>query len=178
MKVSVYIATSIDGFIARENGSIDWLDGYDGVDENEDYGYQEFIASIDAIVMGRNTFEKVLTLGDWPYGARRVVVLSNHTVSIPPKIKPYVEASGATPTSLLADLQQQGVRHVYLDGGKTIQSFIKNGLVHELIITRIPRLIGCGLPLFGALKQDVSLNHVSTRSFSNGLVQSKYRICT
>lgn len=176
MKVSVYIATSIDGFIARSDGDVAWLHSIDNTDENEDYGYEKFMSSVDVLIMGRNTFEKVLTFGKWPYKNKRIVVISSRTVEIPINLAKFVEASSSEPFKLLANLERQGVKHVYVDGGKTIQGFLYAGLVDELIITKIPRLIGSGIPLFGPLSGDIILDHLGTHSYRNGLVQSKYRV--
>ena len=175
MKASVYIATSLDGFIARTNGDVDWLQG-SSRGGGEDYGYEGFMASVDALVMGRNTFEKVLTFDRWPYGSKRVVVLSHHSLDIPTELASSVEASSSDPTELLSSLEQQGIGHVYIDGGKTVQSFLRAGLIDELIITRIPRLIGDGIPLFGLLDRDVVLKHIGTQSYDSGLVQSRYEV--
>jgi dihydrofolate reductase len=171
VKVSVYIATSLDGFIARRNGDIDWLSGGEG---GEDYGYAEFIASVDHIVMGRNTYEKVLTFGSWPYEPK-VIVLSSRDLVIPPGLSGKVEALHLAPSSLVHELEGRGASHIYLDGGQTIQRFLREGLVDELIITTIPVLIGEGLPLFGPLGKDVKLELISSRSFPNSFVQNKYK---
>ncbi len=176
MKVSVYIAVSIDGFIARTDGDIEWLHSYSESDENEDYGYEEFMSSVDALIMGRKTFEKVLSFEKWPYGNKTVVVLSSSSVAIPEKLGKHIEASSLDPSELLANLSKRGINHVYIDGGKTIQSFLCAGLVNEFTITYIPHLIGNGIPLFGALKDDVLLKHIYTKSYSNSLVQSKYEV--
>src|SRR6266853_372252 len=128
MTVSVFIGTSLDGFIARPNGDLDWLPEGGG----EPHGYDEFLASVDALVIGRKTFEKVLTFEAWPYGDKRVVVLSSHSVDL------------------------------------------CAGLIQRLIITRVPVLIGDGVPLFGALARDIRLRHVVTRQYPSGLVQSEY----
>jgi len=173
-KVSVYIATSLDGFIARENGDIEWL--HEGPHlEGEDFGYAAFMGSVDVLVMGRRSFEKVLTFGEWPY-TKRVVVLSSGEVAIPERLSGKVEGTSLPPAALLDRLSKEGATHVYLDGGVTIQRFLAEGLVDELTITRIPVLLGQGLPLFGPLGKDVRLDHVETRAFDNGFVQSKYRI--
>jgi dihydrofolate reductase len=172
VKVSVYIGTSLDGFIARKNGDIDWLTGGEG---GEDYGYAEFIATVDHVVMGRNTYEKVLTFGDWPY-EKKVIVLTSRDLEIPPPLAGKVEVSRLPPADLLAELERRGARHIYLDGGVTIQRFLREGLVNELTITTLPVLIGEGLPLFGPLERDQKLQLLESRSFSNGFVQSKYRI--
>ena len=180
MKVSVYIATSVDGFIARENGDLDWLpgsrEGDSGEIGDEDYGYQEFMDSVDVLVMGRNTYEAVLGFGQWPYGSKRVVVLSSTPVQIPDGLAETVASRSCSPAELVKDLSKSGVTHLYIDGGKTIQGFLEAGLIDEITITRIPILIGNGIPLFGPLSTDSKLAHIETRSFDNGFVQSKYRV--
>jgi dihydrofolate reductase len=173
-KCSVYIATSLDGFIARPNGGIDWLDS-PGDPAGEDYGYKEFFSSIDALVMGRNTYELVLTFGEWPY-EKKVIVLSSGMPTIPEKLTGKVEIMAGTPQEIVARLAEQGANHLYIDGGKTIQGFLQAGLIDEMIITRIPVLIGEGIPLFGKLEQDVRWQHIETKAYSNGLVMSKYRV--
>lgn len=174
MRCSVFIATSLDGFIARPDGDIDWLSGgsFDGPDE--DYGYKAFIATVDTIVMGRGTFEKVLTFGSWPYGVMPVVVLSSRGVVIPEAISGTVRDTSGTPAEVVAELERAGVKRAYVDGGVTIQRFLAAGKIDDLTITRIPVLLGAGLPLFGAVPHDVRLTHVSTRAFPSGLVQSRY----
>ncbi len=172
VKVSVYIATSLDGYIARPNGDIDWLTGGE---EAEDYGYADFISTVDHIVMGRNTYEKVLTFGGWPY-EKNVIVLTSRNMSIPDKLSGKVEAIDLPPADLLRRLEIHDASHIYLDGGVTIQRFLGEGLVDEMTITTIPVLIGEGLPLFGPLGGDVKLELIGSRSFRNGFVQNKYRI--
>ena len=174
MKTSVYIATSLDGYIARDDGDIEWLHG--SSDDTEDYGYEDFIATVDVLIMGRHSFEKVLSFGTWPYDNKTVVVLSSGSVSIPTQLPSTVESSSSSPASLLSSLELRGMKHAYIDGGKTIQGFLRAGLVNELIITRIPRLLGSGIPLFGSLAKEIILKHISTKSFSSGLTQSKYEI--
>jgi dihydrofolate reductase len=177
MKATVYIATSIDGFIAREDGGIDWLPGEEEADvEGEDYGYEEFIRSVDAIVMGRNPYELTSSFGSWPYGEKPVVVLSSRRVEIPDAIAGTVESMSASPGEVVRRLAERGFGHLYVDGGNTIQRFLGEGLIQRLIITRIPVLLGTGIPLFGPLPHDVRLRHVGTRQFENGLVQSEYEV--
>jgi dihydrofolate reductase len=171
VKVSVYIATSLDGFIARKNGDIDWLTGGEG---GEDYGYAEFTSSIDHIVMGRNTYEKVLTFGGWPY-AKKVIVLTSRDLIIPPELADKVEALHLSPSELINEMDTRSAKHIYLDGGVTIQRFLREGLVDEMTITTIPILIGEGLSLFGELEADVKLELIKSESFKNGFVQNKYR---
>jgi len=172
LKVSVYIATSLDGYIARPNGDIDWLTGGENA---EDYGYAEFMSSVDHIVMGRHTYEKVLTFGGWPY-EKRVFVLTSRDLIIPDELSAKGEPLNLLPADLLRRLEVHDAKHIYLDGGVTIQRFIREGLVDEMTITTIPVLIGKGLPLFGPLERDVRLELLDSRSFKNGFVQNRYRI--
>jgi len=178
VKASVYIATSLDGFIARENGALDWLPGSDGeTDPNgEDYGYHAFMDSVDALVMGRNTFEMVLSFGPWSYGDKRVIVLSSKPIQIPDNLASTVESKTCSPTELVEELAEQGLQHLYIDGGKTIQGFLNAGLIQEFIISKIPVLIGTGIPLFGPLNKDTKLRHIQTLTFENGIVQNKYEV--
>ncbi len=178
LRTSVFIATSLDGFIARENGDIDWLSVADQgkQDPTEDYGYAAFFDTVDAVVMGRGTFEKVLTFGEWPYGSKAVVALSKRQLEIPEHLSATVHATTSAPVELARELAEEGHRHAYIDGGQTIQSFLGAGLVDRLIITRIPVLLGAGRPLFGRLPADVRLRHVRTTDYANGLVQSEYEV--
>lgn len=176
MKASVYIATSVDGFIARENGGLDWLPDSHDVEGGEDYGYQAFIHSVDAIVMGRNTYEAVLSFDAWPYSEKPVVILSRHQVPIPKQLAATVERMSAPPQDVVQHLAARGFGHLYIDGGKTIQGFLRADLIDRLIITTIPVLLGSGIPLFGALPHDIRLCHLETRQFANGLVQSHYDV--
>ncbi len=173
MKCSVYIATSLDGFIARPDGGIDWLPMPKPADD--DYGYGEFMATVDVVIMGRNTFELAPSFGRWPYD-KPVIVLSSRRDALPSRLPPLVRAASGTPDDILADIGQTSARHAYVDGGVTIQRFLEAGRIDRLIITRIPVLIGAGIPLFGALSRDVRLQHAMTRHFPNGLVQSEYLI--
>jgi dihydrofolate reductase len=170
--VSVFIGTSLDGFIARPNGSFDFLPPSGG----EPHGYDEFIASVDAIVIGRKTFETVLTLEPWPYGKKRVVVLSSHPIDLSAVRGGVVEQMAGPPAQIVSQLAASGARHLYVDGGITIQGFLRAGLIQRLIITRVPVLIGDGIPLFGTLPRDIPLRHVATRQYPSGLVSSEYRV--
>lgn len=176
IKFSVYIATSLDGFIARPDGGLDWLPQPQAAPDGEDYGYQAFSDSIDTLVMGRATYEKALTFGAWPYEGKRTVVLSSGQPAIPNHLKPHVETTGLLPHALAEHLVKTGSRSVYVDGGKTIQSFLRAGLIDEITLTMVPVLIGSGLPLFGPIEADVRLELMSSRSFADGLVQSTYRV--
>ncbi len=172
MTVSVFVGTSLDGFIARRNGDFDFLPPGGG----EPHGYNEFIASVDAIVIGRNTFEKVLTLGPWHYGDKRVVVLSSRPVDLSAARGGVVEQMAGPPAEIVAKLAATGAHHLYVDGGITIQEFLRAGLIQRLIITRVPVLIGDGIPLFGALPRDIRLRHVATKHYPSGLVSSEYQV--
>ena len=171
MPVSVFVGTSVDGFIARPDGALDFLPPGGG----EPHGYEEFIATVDAIVIGRKTFETVLGMDSWPYGDKRVVVLSRRPVDLS-KAGGVVEQMGGAPAEIVSKLAATGAHHLYVDGGITVQGFLRAGLVNRLVITRVPVLIGEGIPLFGALLHDIHLNHVATRHYPSGLVQSEYEI--
>ena len=172
MSVSVFIGTSVDGFIARVNGDLDWLPEGGG----EPHSYDEFIASVDALVIGRKTFEKVLTFDAWPYGDKRVVILSSRPVDLSAAVGGVVEQMAGFPAEIVTQLAARGVHHLYVDGGITIQRFLRAGLIQRLVITRVPVLIGEGVPLFGTLPRDVRLHHVATRHYPSGLVQSEYQV--
>jgi dihydrofolate reductase len=171
MTASVFIGTSVDGFIARKNDDLDFLP-----EDCEPHGYTEFIASVDAIVIGRKSFEKVLTFGSWPYGEKRVVVLSSRPVDLSVVRGGVVEQMAGEPAEIVAQLAARGVHNLYIDGGITIQRFLRAGMIQRLIITRVPVLIGEGVPLFGTLPHDVRLRHVATRHYPSGLVQSEYEV--
>ncbi len=173
---SVFIATSLDGFIARRNGELDWLPGSDGTPGDEDYGYKSFVDSIDALVLGRKTYELASSFPEWPYTGKRVVVLSHRYPRTLHAISENAEGTALAPRELLSELESRGVRHVYVDGGTTIQSFLREGLIDELTITRIPILIGDGIPLFGSCGRDIRLRHLSTQAFSSGFVQCRYAV--
>lgn len=173
MRTSVFVGTSLDGFIARPDGTLDFLST--GEAEPEPYGFEEFLSTVDALLMGRNTYEAVLPFPTWPYGQKPVFVLSSRPLP-PPPAGAIVEGITGTPPEVLSELSSRGFRHVYVDGGATIQAFLRAGLVQRLVISRVPILIGTGIPLFGTLDRDIRLRHVATRQFSSGLVQSEYAV--
>ncbi len=174
MTASVFVGISVDGFMARPNGDLDWLPAGGG----EPHGYDEFMASVDAVVLGRKSFEKVLTLGPWVYGDKRVVVLSSRPLDLSAAVGGAVEQMSGPPADLVSRLAQSGAHHLYIDGGITIQSFLRAGLIQRLVITRVPVLIGQGIPLFGALPRDIRLRHIATRHYPSGLVQSEYHVAS
>ncbi len=169
----VFIATSLDGYIARPGGAIDWLTEYATGDE--DTGYHAFMDSIDGIVMGRHTFELACSFTVWPF-PKPVVVLSQ-TLSqgdLSANLTAKARVSRLAPAPLLASLSADGWRRVYVDGGKVIQSFLKARLISDIVLTRVPILLGSGISLFGSIDSDVRLRHVRTTAFASGLVQSTY----
>jgi dihydrofolate reductase len=172
MIASVFVGTSVDGFIARLNGDLDFLPEGGG----EPHGYTEFMAGVDTLVIGRKTFETVAAFAEWPYGGKRVVVLSSRAIDWAAAGCGFHEHMGGAPADIVARLAADGARNLYVDGGITIQGFLRAGLIHRLVVTRVPVLIGEGVPLFGALPHDVPLRHVATRHYPSGLVQSEYRI--
>jgi dihydrofolate reductase len=172
MTASVFIGTSLDGFIARHNGSFDFLPLGGG----EPHGYEEFFASVDALVLGRKTFEVVLAFSEWPYGDKRVVVLSSRSLDLSGVRGANVEQMSGAPAEIVAKLAATGAHHLYIDGGITIQEFLRAGLIQRLIITRVPVLIGEGIPLFGTLPRDIKLRHISTQQYASGLVKSEYQV--
>jgi dihydrofolate reductase len=173
MKASVFVGTSLDGFIARTNGGLDFLPPGGG----EPHGYDEFMATVDALVIGRHTFDTVLAFDPWPYGTKPVFVLSTHALPAAPS-GAVVERLSGTPTEVVSLLAARGIQHIYVDGGITIQRFLQAGLIQSLIVTRVPVLIGTGIPLFGPLQSDITLKHVRTQHYPSGLVQSEYAVAT
>jgi dihydrofolate reductase len=171
MKLSVFVGTSLDGFIARPNGQYDFLPAGGG----EPHGYDEFIASVDTILIGRNTFEVVLKLPKWPYSDKRAVVLSHRPLDCS-GITGSVEQMSGDPAQIAHELAATGANHVYVDGGITVQQFLRAGLVHHITVTRVPVLIGAGIPLFGSVPHDIKLRHIDTRQYKTGLVTSEYEV--
>ena len=173
MKASVFVGTSVDGFIARPNGAFDFLPA----DGGEPHGYDEFIATVDVLVMGRHTFETVLDMDPWPYGKKPVVVLSTRPLTrVPGGVE--IERMSGDPAEIVSQLAGRGVQHIYVDGGITIQRFLSAGLIQRLIITRVPVLIGTGIALFGLVPHDIALKHIETRQYASGLVRSEYEVAT
>ncbi|OGU24474.1 MAG: deaminase [Hydrogenophilales bacterium RIFOXYD1_FULL_62_11] len=176
-RASVFIATSLDGFIARPDGNIDWLNDANAVvPSGEDCGYNEFMSSVDILVMGRNTFELALTFDAWPYEGKRVVVLSSRPLIVPAGLPNTVSASSESPDVLVKRLSAEGAQRLYVDGGITIQRFLAAGLIDDITLTLIPVILGQGRSLFGPIKNDIPLVHVTTKSFEFGFVQIKYRV--
>ncbi|QYO76047.1 dihydrofolate reductase family protein [Devosia salina] len=174
-KGHVFIGASVDGFIARQGGDISWLTQFSNL--GEDHGYDAHMARVDGIIMGRGTFEAVKDIEPWFY-EKTVLVLSRTLASsdVPRSLRSRVEIVNASPNEAMMIAEERGWRGVYIDGGAVIQSFLRAGLIEDMIISRVPVLIGQGLPLFGALDADVGLEHLGTTIFPSGLVQSHYRV--
>lgn len=171
----VFIATSLDGLIARDDGDLDWLmqQAVDG----EDHGYDAFIANMDGVVMGSESFRKVMGFPEWPYD-KPVIVMSQSLSpeDLPTALADRVRITRATPGRLMEALAEEGWSRVYVDGGALIQSFLRAGLINTMTITRVPVLIGSGRPLFGPLVTDIPLTTLETRCFRSGLVSTTYRV--
>jgi len=176
VKCSVYIAASVDGFIARADGDIAWLDSPRYLDvKMNGLSYDDFIATVDALVMGRNSFEKVLTFGFWPYQVP-VIVMTSRKLVIPEELKNKVRRENCSPPELTELLAKEGKKHLYIDGGITIQRFLEAGLINEITITRIPVLLGSGIPLFTDTGNETELELIEAISSENGFVQERYRV--
>ena len=169
-KISIYIATSIDGYIARKDGSLDWLEyGHTG---DEDYGFKKFINEIDALVLGRNTYEVVSGFGEWPYKGKKVIVLSN-TLK---EVRKEAELFCGQLTDLASRLHSDGIKHVWVDGGITVSKFLEAGLVDDITISVIATVLGSGIPLFSTMNREHKCHLISTQSYPSGLVQLKYEM--
>lgn len=169
MRCSVFIATSLDGYIARADGSIDYLSMVERA--GEDYGYGQFFASIDALIIGRSTYDLALGFEPWPYAGKRLVVLTRK----PPQAKHGEEFYAGDPVALVQGLAQSGVQRAYIDGGAVIQQFLSARLIDDLTVSIIPVLLGGGIRLFGEMPGDLALELTSSKSFESGLVQITYR---
>lgn len=171
MQLSVFCGISVDGFLARPSHALDFLDTPD----QGPHGFSEFYASVDAVLIGRRTFDVVLSFGGaWGYGRKPVFVLTHWPPDFSSLQGAVVEAIAGEPRAVADQLKARGFRDVYVDGGQTIQQFLAAGLIDRLIVTRVPVLIGQGIPLFGPLAQDIPLRHVATRTYQGGLVQTEY----
>lgn len=169
----VYIATSLDGFIARKDGGLDW---FPAPADGDDLGFAAFLETIDAMVMGRNTYDIVLGFGAWSYGGTPVFVLTHHPIDQPQDPAACVESMSGSPEEVVTLLSKRGLKNLYVDGGQTIQDFMRAGQIQRMIVTRIPVLLGEGIPLFGHLEQDIQFKCVRTGILTNGLEQAQYEI--
>ncbi|MFT6502025.1 MAG: dihydrofolate reductase [Crocinitomicaceae bacterium] len=184
MKCSVFIATSVDGFIAKSDGSVDWIHtaGNPKVDlgNEADMGFNDYLASVDCLIMGRKCMDVIsnmnLTPEQWPYGSVRIVVLSTTLKKAPANMKGKIELYSGDLNALVAQLESEGFEHAYIDGGTTIQGFLKLQLIDEITITKAPILLGEGIPLFGKTDQAIQLIESKATAFPNGFVQLNYKV--
>ena len=175
MRTMIFIAASLDGFIAREDNSLDWLENPHTA-PGQDYGYQRFIESVGASLMGRNTFDVIRDLKDWSKNDLPTFVLSHRSLDLPEEKFKNVERIEGQPVEILENLKKRGFSSIYIDGGKVITEFIDHSLIDEMIITTIPVLLGKGIPLFGHLNDEIRLQLLSTVDFKDGFVQSSYKV--
>ncbi|MFU8946516.1 dihydrofolate reductase family protein [Mycetocola zhadangensis] len=167
---SAFLATSVDGFIAREDGGLEWLVGRG--EALGDTGYDDFFTSIEALVMGRGTYDVVKEFDEYPYAGKRVLILSSSLESTDwPDATVHRSLDDALDT-----LAREGITRVYADGGKTVSLFLREGLLDEITISVAPVLIGRGIPLFGQLESDIELELTATRDLGSGFTQSTYRV--
>ena len=183
MKCSVYIATSLDGYIATPDGGVDWLHSTGNpeadLEDNSDMGFGNFISTVDCMIMGRKCMETIsnmnLTPEQWPYGDIHIVVLSNTLKAPPENLAGKVEMFSGELPDLIKKLESKGFGHAYVDGGSTITSFINQKLIDEITITTVPILLGEGISLFGKLNNRVKLEKAEATAFANDFVQTKYK---
>ena len=184
MKCSVYIATSADGFIATLDGSVDWLHSAGNpeadMSNNPDMGFNDFIVSIDCMIMGRKCMDAIssfnLTPEQWPYGNAKIYVLSNSVTEPPENLRGKVEMYSGDITKLISQLENNGYKHAYVDGGTTITAFINLQLINEMTITKAPIILGNGIPLFGEINNSIKLANSEAIAFSNDFIQEKYTV--
>ena len=184
MKCSVYIATSADGYIATHDGDVDWLhtagNSEADMSNNPDMGFNEFIASIDCMVMGRKCMDAIssfnLTPEQWPYGDIKIIALSNTLNEAPKGVEGRVEMYSGDILELVSQLEAEGLKHAYIDGGATITSFINLQLINEMIITKAPVILGKGIPLFGEVNNSIQLINSEAIAFPNDFIQVKYGV--
>lgn len=169
-KFSVYIATSIDGFIAAPDGNVEFLAPFQTA--NEDYGYQIFFDSVDALILGRKTYEAVTKFEQWPYPHKRVIVLSHEQDILTEQIELY----SGEPESLANKLAQEGVRHVWVDGGSLISQFLNAQLIDQMILSVVPVILGSGVPLFQSIQRRLPCRMVYSQSYPNGLIKIHYDV--
>ena len=184
MKCSVFIATSVDGYIATPDGGVDWLEaaGDPGADMDEfaDMGFGDYLATVDCMIMGRKCLEKIasfeLTPEQWPYGDIPIVTLSNTLSAVPAGLPPTVELYSGEIDVLIEQLETRGCSHAYVDGGTTITGLLELGLINEITLTRAPVILGGGLPLFGELSRNIKLEQARAQAYPNGFVQERYQV--
>jgi dihydrofolate reductase len=180
MKCSVHIATSLDGYIAKKDNSLDWLHSAGKPEVEIDAGWQSYLDTVDCMVMGRSTMQVIsqmnLTSEQWPYGNLRIIVLSNTLKEVPENMQGKIELYSGDIKALVAKLESEGHQHAYIDGGVTVQTFINLELLDEMTITYAPVLLGDGIPLFANLSKEVKLTNPKAKAFANDFTQLSYEI--
>ncbi|MFQ3231188.1 dihydrofolate reductase family protein [Reinekea sp.] len=175
MENSIFAVVSLDGFITRLDGQLDWRVRAGNGSDNDTFGRTEFLKSVSTVVMGRRTFLKCLAETQWPYPHQRVVVLTKTLKEAPKHLAEQVQLFDGSVEDLAIELDADGESRVFLDGGKAAQQFLQAGLVDDITIMTAPVLLGEGMPLFaGPLKKDMYLSHVETQAYDNGFVQTTY----
>lgn len=184
MKFSIFIATSADGYIATQEGGVEWLHASGNQDAdmsaNPDMGFNEFIASVDCMIMGRKCLETLsgfnLTEEQWPYGKIKIYALSNSMKVAPENVRDKVDIYSGDILTLTKQLERDGYKHAYIDGGMTITSFLNRKLINEMIITKAPVILGSGIALFGKINEPIKLQEAKVTSFPNDYVQVQYSV--
>ena len=167
-RISVFIAHSVDGYIATDDDSLDWL--FAAAPEGEDYGFEAFLADVDLIAMGRGTYDFIKDFPELPYGDRPIHVLTHQALGPRDGFSFYA----ATPEEAVASWEEAGVRRVYLDGGTVISAFLEAGLVDDMLLTSVPLLLGSGRPLFHRIGRSTPLRLVDTQAFPSGMLNRRY----
>ena len=165
-RCSVFVGVSLDGFIARSDGALDWLEPFEGTE----HGYQAFFDAVDAVVIGRATYDVVLGFGTWPYGEKRVFVLTHR----PPPARHAEAFLAGDPEAVVARLARDGVRRAYVDGGAVVSQFLAAGLVDDLTLTLVPVVLGDGIRLFQAPLPERAFHLSGAQTYPSGLVQVRY----
>jgi dihydrofolate reductase len=184
MKCSAFIATSADGYIAKSDGGVEWLESSGNLDvdmsEYGDMGFSDYFSSVDCMIMGRKCMEVIasfnLTPEQWPYGDTRIIALSSTIKEAPKSLPGRVEMYSGDINLLLSSLEGEGYKHAYIDGGATIQSFLKLERINEITITQVPLLLGGGIPLFGKMDREIKLENAEVTSYPNDFIQIKYGV--
>jgi len=181
----VFIATSVDGYIATPDGGVDWLHTSGNLDvdmESEDMGFQAYMNSVDCMIMGRKCMETIsgmnLTPEQWPYGKIKIIVLSQSIKEAPENMKGKVEMYAGEIPVLINRLENEDFKHAYIDGGATITSFLNLNRINEITITQVPIILGEGIPLFGKVFESIKLEDARATVYENGFIQTKYRVCS
>jgi dihydrofolate reductase/GNAT superfamily N-acetyltransferase len=170
-KISIYIAVSIDGYIARRDGSLDWLDRVGGFGD-EDYGFQGLLESVDVVILGRKTYEVAASVSDWPYTGKRIIVLSHSLQSV----REEAELFRGDVNALISQLHSEGIQHIWVDGGVTISQFLDLQIIDFMTLSVIPMILGSGIPLFGAIAREIPCRLISSQSYPSGLAQLHYEV--